>query len=226
MFTSTRAVLAKSLEDFKRSVYIIGIISNLFYIFSIVYAIIDKNGLIYVNIPMLVISVAYFIFYIVAYGHVDGKRIKRKIAEINRWFKIFAHTLTLVVTVYSLYAATEKPHFLSVLFAVLTTLSWIFQIVSSLTIRFFEVRAELLIAAIEEDTEGIRRPINAVSAVISKIKGEEPREQKNQASGKIKEKIKQIKEDFIAKRKAEKLARKQNRGAEKENSEEKETANK
>lgn len=226
MFTSTRAVLAKSLADFKRSVYIIGIIANLFYVLSIAYAIFDKNGLIYVNIPMLAISVAYFVFYIVAYRHFEGKRIKRKISEINRWFKIFAHTLTLIVTVYSLYAATEKPHFLSVLFAVLTTVSWLFQIISSLTIRFFEVRAELLIAAIEEDTEGIRRPINAVSSVISKIKGEEPRESKPQASGRIKEKIKKIKEDFVAKKKAEKLARKQKRGAKIEASDEKETANK
>ena len=225
MFTSTRAVLSKSVADLKRSVYIICLITNLFYVLSIAYAIFDKNGRLYFNIPLLAISLIYFTFYAIAYCHYDEKKVKRSVVSANRWFKILCHTLTLVVTVYSLYAATEKPHFISVLFAVLTTVSWIFQVLSFLVVRFFELRVELLSAALEEDTEGIRRPINAVSSVLSKIRGEEL-EQKPETSEKIKGKIKKIKEDFIAKKKAEKLARKQKLGVENENSEEKETANK
>ena len=225
MLTCTKAVLAKSLEDFKRSVYIMCLISNLIYVVSIAYAIFDKNGRLYFNIPLLAISVIYFVFYAISYYRFYEKKIKRSVVIANRWFKIAAHALTLAVTIYSLYAATEKPHFLSVLFAALTTISWLFQVLSFLIVRFFEVRMELLSAAFEEDTVNIRRPINAVGAVISKIKGEEP-EPKPEMSDKIKEKVRKIKENFIEKKKAEKLARKKKSSVETESYEEKETANK
>lgn len=222
MFTSTRAVLWKFLSDFKRAVYIASIFMNLFYVLTVFYAIIDGNGLLYVNIPLLAVSLAYFVFYIIAYRRPGGKRVKKRVASANRYFKIVAHTLTLGIAIYALYTATEKPEFLSVLFAALSAISWIFQISSALIIHFFEVRIELLAYAFDEDTAGIRKPINAVSAVVSRLRGEIPNEPKPEADERVKSKMQKIREGFLSRKKADKLARK----AKKEDPRERETANK
>ncbi len=224
MLTNTRAVLWKFLLDFKRAVYISGIVLNLFYVLTLSYAIFDGNGLLYVNIPLLAFSVAYFVFYIIAYRRPDGKRVKKRAARINRYIKLAAHTLTLGVAVYALYAATEKPEFLTVLFAALSAISWIFQISCAMIIHFFEVRLELLAVAFEEDTAGIRKPINAVSAVMSRLKGEEPPEPKPDADERTRSKLQKWRASFLNRKKEVKRAVIKRRRP--KESEERETANK
>ena len=222
MLTNTRAVLWKFLLDFKRAVYTVSIVMNLFYVLTVSYAIIDGNGLLYVNIPLLAVSLAYFVFYIIAYRRPGGKRVKKRVARINRYFKISAHTLTLGIAVYALYTATEKPDFLPVLFAALSTVSWIFQVVCALIIHFFEVRIELLAAAFDEDTEKIRKPFNAVGAVVDRIRGEASREPKPETSERVQNRVKKIRERFLAKKESEKQERKAKASASREH----ETANK
>lgn len=222
MLTNTRAVLWKFLYDFKRAVYFASIVMNLFYVLAVFYSTLEGNGLLYVNIPLLAVSLAYFVFYIIAYRRPDGKRIKKRVARINRYFKIAAHTITLGIAVYALYTATEKPEFLTVLFAALSAVSWIFQIVSALIVHFFEVRIEDLAYAFDEDTAGIRRPISAVSAVVSRLKGEGLPEPKPEADERVKSRVQKIRDKFLAKRDAEKTARKSKQAG----SCERETANK
>ena len=117
ILTNTRAVLWKFLEDFKRNVYVFSIFMNLFYVITVAYAIIVGNGILYVNIPLLVAAVAYFVFYIIVYRHPYEKRVKKKVARINRYLKLAAHTLTLGIAVYALYNATESSGFVAVFLA-------------------------------------------------------------------------------------------------------------
>lgn len=196
ILTNTRAVLWKCLLDFKRGVYTVGIIMNLFYVLSVLYSTVSGSGFVYLNISLLVLSVAYFVFYIIA-ARPDVKASKKGIARINRYIKIAVHTLTLGVSVYALYTATEKPEFLSALFASLSVIAWIFQVVSAVMIRFFEVRINLLTLAFNEDTKRIRKPFNAVGTVVSRIKGEEASEPKPEPSEQAKGKIKEWRERFI-----------------------------
>jgi hypothetical protein len=222
MLTNTRAVLWKFLSDFKRGVYASGIVLNLFYVIAMAYATVSGTGLLYVNIPLLAVAVAYFIFYIIAYRRQGGKAVKKRVARINRYIKIAAHTLTLGVAVYALYTATEKPEFLSVLFAALSAVSWIFQISCAFIIHFFEVRIEELAYAFDEDTEKYRKPFSAVSSVVDRIRGEEPREPKPDTPERVKRRVEKIKNKFLAKKKEEKEARK----AKKAEHSDRETANK
>ena len=222
MLTNTRAVLWKFLSDFKRGVYTSGIVMNLVYVIAMSYAVASGTGLLYVNIPLLSVAAAYFVFYIIAYRRPGGKAVKKKVARINRYIKIAAHTLTLTVAVCALYTATEKPEFLPVLFAALSAVSWLFQVVCALIISFFEARIEELAYAFDEDTALIRKPFSAVSSVVDRIRGEEPREPKPEAPERVRNRVEKIRNKFVAKEKEEKEARK----ARKEQARERETANK
>ena len=89
-------------------------------------------------------------------------------------------------------------------------------------IHFFEVRIELLSAAFDEDTEKYRKPFSAVSSVVDRIRGEEPREPKPDTPERVKRRVEKIKNKFLAKKKEEKEARK----AKKAEHSDRETANK
>ena len=203
MLTNTRATFDKIFMDFKRFSYYLSIFFNCVYILSMVYALFSGTGMLYIKIPLLVGAVVYFFFYIFTYWKKEKGREKKAAKKVYRWFKILMNFVTLLITVYGIYVATEKVNVISVLLAVASVISWLFEITTALIIEFIDSRKKMILAAIAMDLEPVTKPVNAVGNTVRKIVGKEPQEPKT-VSEVMEHRINKIRESFVEKRKLKK----------------------
>lgn len=204
MFSNTRAAFDKILCDIKNFCFSIGIILNTVYIFSMVYAIVDGRGFLPLNIAFLVAAVAYFVYYIVTYWNKSKKSEKKRVKNVYNAIKFFASTVTLAITVYSIYVGSEQINFISLLLAVISVLSWVFHVISRLIIMFLESRKELIINAFNMDMQPVAAPVNAVNSFVKRISGQDEPEELFHVSEKAKSKINKIRSHFFDKKNKEK----------------------
>ena len=113
MLTNTRATFDKIFMDFKRFAYYLGILLNSVYIFSMIYAIALDRGILFVNIAMLTAAVGYLAFYLSTYWKNDEN--KKKIKRIYRFAKLIMSCISLAITVYGLYIASEEVTVISLM---------------------------------------------------------------------------------------------------------------
>ena len=175
MLEYTKAALNTTVEDLKRFFYFFSVASQSIYVIYLIYAIFAHAGNLIVNIILLAVSIAYFVFYIATHG-VDTKHMRR-IKGITKHsyvgIKLFMKALTLGFTIYSIYATSTHVTALSVILAALTAVGWLLQVIFELTVYFFESRAKFLLAGVEADWENITRPVQTVGNMFKKLTGAE-----------------------------------------------------
>ena len=145
MLNNTIATFDKIFMDFKRFAYWMSIVFNSVYILSMVYALISGAGKLYVKIPLLVGALAYFFFYIFTYWKKEKSKEKKAVKKAYRWFKILLNFVTLLITVYGIYVATEDVNVISVLLAVVSVITWLFEITTALIIEFVDNRKDMIL---------------------------------------------------------------------------------
>ena len=74
MLEYTKTVLNQTIDDIKKLGTVINFSTQSIYIAYLIYAIIAPVGILYVNIPLLVVSCAYLVFSIV----MESKKHKKK----------------------------------------------------------------------------------------------------------------------------------------------------
>ena len=199
MLTNTRATFDKIFMDFKRFSYYLSIVFNCIYILSMVYALCSGAGTLYVKIPLLVGAVAYFFFYIFTYWQKEKSKEKKTVKKAYRWFKILMNFLTLTITVHGIYVATEAVNVISVLLAVASIISWLFEVTTALIIEFIDSRKNMIVSALAMDFAAVSKPVNAVEDAVRKIVGKEPKERKT-ISEVMERKINKIRETYLEKK--------------------------
>ena len=75
MLDYTIVATKKTVDDIKRFTLVFSILTQILYIAYLAYALISNVGFTWLNIPLLAVSVAYFVFYLVIRGK-NGKKIK------------------------------------------------------------------------------------------------------------------------------------------------------
>ena len=181
MLDYTIVATQKTVDDIKRFSFIFTLLTQALYIDYLIYAIITKVGYLWLNIPLLVISAAYFIFFLVASGKC-GKKIKDVKANTKHAFKVVkitAASFNLAVLLYSIYAFPEEVEPISIVFATLMTVIWVLQLVTELMSVFFEKRMKFFITALKADLEVVTKPINSAQNFVRKIRGEDPVENRD-----------------------------------------------
>ena len=175
MFEHTRAVLDKTVSDFRRFIWGFALFVQLFYIGYLAYSVFSNNGNMIINISLLVVSVAYFIFYVVTYEKNDkqSKEMKRMIKRALKWYKISTSALTLITMVYGIYSASGNPNPLSLILVAVMVIVWVMQVIFELAYYAIEARVNLFKAAFDVDIETIKKPISAIDGFVKRMKGEE-----------------------------------------------------
>ncbi len=199
MLTNTKATLDKIFVDLKRFSYILNIISNCVYILVTLYALIARTGSAFINVALLSAAVAYFVFYILTYRIDEKKKEKKTVRRAWYSFRIFMTCISLSITVYGLYVATERVNIISFLLATLSAISWIFSIVTAVIMEFVENRIEMFTSALTMDFEKVTRPVNTISNAVRKIAGKEPKEPQT-VSEAMERKIDKIREKYLEKK--------------------------
>ena len=80
MLDYTRVALNQIISDFKKIAYIAGVATQILYILYLIYAIAANTGILWVNIILLTLSVAYFVFSLIIQNKkiTDKQQIKSK----------------------------------------------------------------------------------------------------------------------------------------------------
>ncbi len=214
MLDYTKAALRKTLDDFKKVDYVRNIITQLLYIGYLVYAVCTKVGFIWVDVALLALSVAYFVFFMVMTegkplqppkrGHKFGKKLFKRCKQLLKLFN-------LGVMIYGVYFTTERVSPFAVILSVLMIVLWLLQIIFEVLIRILTSRAKLIIEGLEADYESIVKPVKSVGNFFKKIAGKEVEPPKEKSKNRVwlDQKVEENRAEKKEKKRQEKLDKKQ-----------------
>ena len=171
MLEYSRTVLNQTLDDVKK----IGLVSNFttqgIYIAYLIYAIAFGAGLLYVNIPLLVISLAHLVFSIVMERKKQKKTDGKLKSQAKKAYKIAKYIIllpTLIASIITLATLESDQITFSLLFTIMMILGYVTSIIISVLIKILDHRFNMFMVAIKADMEPV---INAYNT-FKKFKGE------------------------------------------------------
>lgn len=224
MFDYTQAAAKQIAADFQKVLYIVSVFSQAVYIGYLIYALCAGAGVLWVNLALLAISAAYFVFFLIATrcgkfpGGAKAKIVQKTGKRVYKYCKLLIKIYPLALTIYGLYQTTEKVSFLALLLICFMMIGWILQIVFEVFGAIFSNRFSLIMDGVKADVEEIKRPVTAVGNFFKKITGKEveaPQEPtKNQL--KLREKVERFRAERKEKRELKKQEYKAKKAAEKQ----------
>ena len=221
MLDYTKMAIRQTVSDLRRVDYIRNVATQIIYILYLVYNLIAGAGYLALNIVLLVISAAYFAFFltVTACGKSpEGRRLKKRGTAVYVWCKRLIKLFTLGLTVYGICTAVEHVSALSVILAALMIVGWCLQIVFEVLIKILTNRVNFLLEALEADLDGMLKPVRTVGNFFKKIAGKEvpPPKQPTKNQLKLKEKVEAFRAEQKRKKAEDKLRRDAERAAGKE----------
>ena len=177
MLIYTRATLDKIVTDVKMFSRFFSIATLAFSIGYMIYAMASGVGVLWVNICLTVISVAYMVIYIMFAEKKDrtSKEVRRYSAHAFKCTKIVLKAYTVGLTIYGIYIAAEKADAIAIILALINLCVWGLQVMLELVSLVVERYKELLIASIQADVEQITKPVKTVIDTVKVFTGHEPK---------------------------------------------------
>ena len=173
MLDYTKAAIKQTADDFKKVDYIRNVATQVLYIAYLIYALIAPTGYLAANIPLLVLSVGYFIFFLIATHKRTEKKLKKIVKTVFTRCKQAINFFTLGVTVYGIWLTAEQVTPFSLILCSLMIVGWVLQIVFEIIIKFFSKRVNLIIEGLEADYENMTKPVRSVGNFFKKVTGKE-----------------------------------------------------
>ncbi len=216
MLDYTKAAIKKTVEDFKRLDYIRNLATQILYAAYLIYAVCTPAGKLWADIPLLVLSIAYLIVFVVATNQnatQTQKKFKKVCTTVFTRSKQVIKLFTIVVMIYGIYAATTHVTAISVVLSAFTIVGWILQVIFEVILKYFLSRAHFILEGMEADYETMLKPVKTVGNFFKKVAGKEVEPEKEKSKNRLwlEEKVAENKE---AKRQ-EKLRKRQARADEK-----------
>ena len=208
--------MSEIVDDVKRAAFILNVLFQITYITYLIYALAVGAGFLWANIIFGVLSVGYFVFYLLTYGKNDrtSRKVKSDVKHVKKWTVLTVKLVTIALTVYGIYIATTRMNFISVSLAVFSIVVWGIQLVIEIIGLIIEDKKELIMTGFYKDMEPFIKAKSAVDGVVGWIKGEEKNE--TPKGPVIKQKKLNILERRLEKVKAEKAAAKEEKKQKKE----------
>lgn len=172
MFKYTREAINKIIDDFKLLSKVFKYTSQTTTVAYLTYALIAKVGNFYANIILLSLFIGYTIFDFIVSDE-GNKMIKKVVRRTVNWLKISIKAFTLLVLIYSIYAATTDATAFSIIMATLMIIVWVLQVLLELVITVFEDEKDLVLAGIKKDIDDIKRPVSDVGNFFRRVTGQE-----------------------------------------------------
>ena len=176
MLDYTQVAGKKIYNDVRKISLVCNVFIQIFYIFYLIYAILSSVGVFYVNLVMLVLSSAYFAFFL--YNHLYGKNtaLSKAIRESFKWCKRLVKLFNLGIMIYSIVVTAVEPDPLSIILTVLMALLWVADILLEITVIIVKGWCLLLYESLKADVEVFTRPVASVGNFFKRMSGKEVEE--------------------------------------------------
>lgn len=188
MLDYTKAAIKKTVDDFKRLDYIRNLATQLLYVAYLVYAVCTPAGKLWADIPLLALSVAYLVVFLVATNQnatQKQKKFKKLCASIFTRCKQVIKLFTILVMIYGIYAATTHMTAISVVLCAFTIVGWILQVVFEVILKYFLNRAHFILEGMEADYETMLKPVKSVGNFFKKVAGKEIEPEKEKSKNRL-----------------------------------------
>lgn len=176
MLEYTKVVINQTIDDVKKISLIFNFSTQAIYIAYLIYTLCAGVGLIYVNIPLLVISVAYMAFSVIMEKKTQNKRAIKLKSRAKETYKVAKYIIlvpTLITSVITL-ATLKSDHItFSLFFTIMMVLSYVSSVLMLIITKSVENRFELFMVAIKADMEPVMNAYNT----FKKFKGERVEEE-------------------------------------------------
>lgn len=173
MLEYTKAAIKQTVDDFKKVDYVRNVVTQVLYIAYLIYALIAGNGYLWANIPLLLLSVAYFAFFLVATHKRMEKKLKATVKTVFTRCKQVIKFFTLGLMVYGIWLTAENVTPLGLILSSLMIVGWVLQILFEIILKFFSARVNLIIEGLEADYETMTKPARNVGNFFKKMTGQE-----------------------------------------------------
>lgn len=171
MFKYTIAVAKQTIDDLQKIAMVANFLTQGIYIAYLIYAICAPTGILYVNIPLLVISAAYLIFSIVMESkkqQKEDRKAKKRAKEVYKIAKYIILVPTLISSIITLISLKGENITFTLLFTVLMIFTYIISILLTVIAKIVENRMNMFMVAIKADVEPVVKAYNA----FQRLKGE------------------------------------------------------
>lgn len=160
MFDATTVALKKIANDFKRIVTGLHIGTQILTIAYLLYTVIVGTGVLVANIILLVLTCAYFAFYLYMITRGVKKQTKRFVKEAFRWSKRCVKLLTIGVFAYGLFVEAKNFSPISFFILVFMVFGWAMEFLFYLVGKFIQTKIDFVIDAAKTDVAPIVKTIN------------------------------------------------------------------
>lgn len=177
MFELTKAAFKKTLEDFKKVVYVTGVATQIVYLIYLCYALIWGNANRIFSGILAGISFVYLVFYLIVtkFGKVpDGREnLKRSVALVVKWSKKLIALYNIGVMLYGISLTAKAVTPLALILNAMMLVGFILGVVFDVIMTIVKNRAQLFITGFEKDVATIKQPATNVGNFFKKITGQE-----------------------------------------------------
>lgn len=187
MFDYTKAIFNKTLSDLKLFAKIWTVSTLGVYVAYLAYAIAASSGFLAANIVLLILTVAYFIFYLLAV--IKGTELlltrKRIVKKAYKYTKYVINSVTLITALYSIGVSPYSVHPFKLLITVFMTIMLVVQLALEISVVIIEKRFNMFIEAFNADIEFVTKPVSTVKNVFKKITGQEVEPEKERSKDRL-----------------------------------------
>ncbi len=176
MLDYTRAAGKKILDDIQKFSLVCSILTQVFYIVYLIYALWTDTGIFYANLPMLVLACAYFAFYCYHQNYGASKKIAKNLSVSFKWSKRIVKLFNLGVIAYGIFFTATAPTPVSIILSTLMAVFWVADLLFEFISKVVKSWWSLLLAGLQADVEIVTKPAVAVGNFFKRVSGKEVEE--------------------------------------------------
>lgn len=165
--TTAIDIIKEDLKKFSRFVKIVSLVFTTGYFIFVLFL---GTGNFVVN---LVLASLFFIYtiYDLIFGKKSNRSVKKIVKQTYKWTTLLIRFGSLVAMLYGIYTASSAVP-ITIILSTLMIILWIFQVMLELFITIFNSKVELIMAAVKQDIDNVKKPITKIQNVIRRVKGE------------------------------------------------------
>ena len=147
----TKAAIKLIGEELKTFAFIANLIAQLTMIAYLSYNLITSTGLWYINLTLLVLSLAYISFTFVTRMKEVNKEICKDVKNVLKWTIRVLKLFPISIALYSLSLATTELTPVALIAPIIITVAWLLDIIINVLYLVIEARASLIVNSLVED---------------------------------------------------------------------------
>ncbi len=159
-------------QQIKRISLVFNIVTQILSMLVIAYITFTGGGFLPLNIGLLVLSAAYFVFYCVTVNEKKQKALRQKVKTFFKWSKRAIKLVNLGVMLYAL-VSNDSPTALDIVLLCFSLGCWVLDILFEIASIIVKGWGELMLEAVKADVETITAPFNATKNFLRGLTGKD-----------------------------------------------------